>query len=68
MNLANLAVVMIFFVAYNVYIIASLAIHNKTSAHYIQSASPCNKRKTPKSNKKGKSMMSIVFIVQCNII
>lgn len=62
MNVVNLTVVMIFLVSYNVYIIASLAIHNKTPAH-IQNASPCNKRKTPKSNKKGKSMMAIVFIV-----
>ena len=68
MNVVDLTVVMIFFVAYNVYIIASLAIHNKTPAHYIQSELPRNKRKTPKSNKKGKSMMSIVCFVQCNII
>ncbi|XP_020617228.1 origin recognition complex subunit 2-like isoform X2 [Orbicella faveolata] len=38
---------------------ASLAIHNKTPAH-IQNASPCNKRKTPKSNKKGKNTREIV--------
>ncbi|KAJ7381250.1 Origin recognition complex subunit 2 [Desmophyllum pertusum] len=31
---------------------ASSAIHNKTPAHHIQTAPPCDKRKTPKSNKK----------------
>lgn len=57
-NLTAAAVVMTVF-SY----IASLAIHNKTpAAHYVQNASPCNKRKTPKSKKKSKSMMSFVFI------
>jgi len=40
---------------------ASLAIHNKTpAAHYVQNASPCNKRKTPKSKTKRKSTKEIV--------
>lgn len=60
MNLTAAAVVMTFF-AYMY--TASLAIHNKTpAAHYVQNASPGNKRKTPKSKKKSKGMMSIVFI------
>lgn len=54
----DLTVVMIFWSP-----TASSAIHNKTPAPHIQAVSPCNKRNTPKSSKKGKSMISLILLI-----